>query len=233
MRSVPRVATVAMLIALAATALVAPASATTSHPAKIVAVGDKLHGKTYAQWSAAWWQWVIGQSATASAFQSGNVTCGGQGQPNKHVVFLTGPFNASGEVTRTCTDPLAKDTYVLIPVLNVECSSVEADPFLGATPGDRKTCATKFSISDLSATIDGQAVTGLDRFIVSSPDFGFTAVDNNAAGIPVWQGRSTSNGAWLLVRLHSPGVHRLTFSGTFPDFPFTASASYTLTVARS
>ncbi len=66
--------------------------------------------------------------ASNPILQEGNVDCG-VGQQG-HVWFLTGTFNESGVVSRTCRIPAG--TALFFPVLNVECSTLEAPPFFGA-----------------------------------------------------------------------------------------------------
>jgi hypothetical protein len=122
-------------------------------------------------------------------------------------------------------------TALFIPVLNVECSDQEPDPFFGATPEERKACVEQplFRIADLSVTVDGQSLRKLDSYVVTSPDFPF----NTVAGSPTLvtsSGRSTSKGAFLMLSPLSAGKHDITFMGSFPEAGFTASATYHIVV---
>jgi hypothetical protein len=189
-------------------------------------VGSLPFGASYAEWSARWWQWAFSTPNTAGGpFDAGAINCGVH-QP-AHVWFLSGPFNTTGAVDRSCTMPAG--TALFIPVLNVECSDQEPAPFFGATPEKRKACVELFRIADLSVTVDGQSLRKLDSYVVTSPDFPFNAVPDNPTGVTS-SGRSTSRGAFLMLSPLSAGEHDITFMGSFPDFPFTASATYHIVV---
>ena len=190
------------------------------------------HGASYAEWSARWWQWAFSTPATTTGpFGEGAVDCG-VNQPHSNVWFLAGPFNASGAVDRTCN--VSAGTMLLIPVINVECSNLEDPPFFGATPAERAECveADDFVFDDLEVTVDGEIVADLERYAVISPDFAFTGVPGNPAGVE-GAGFSTSRGVYVMLTPLPPGSHTVTFSGTFPAFDFTLSATYTILVTAS
>ena len=187
------------------------------------------HGASYAEWSARWWQWAFSTPTTPTGpFGEDAVDCG-VNQPNRKVWFLAGPFNASGDVERTCTIPVG--TMLLIPVINVECSNLESPPFFGATPVERVACveADLFTFADLEVTVDGEPVADLEQYEVTSPDFAFTGVPGNPTGIE-GAGFSTSRGVYVMLTPFPPGSYTITFSGSFPALDFTASATYTIVV---
>jgi len=200
---------------------------------RVVPVGDTVFGKSYADWSIAWWRWIFVTSADASPFaDSGPVDCA-FGQPDPRVLFLTGPFSVTGTVERTCEEAISSSTYIFLPILNVECSDVEAPPFFGATPDDRLDCVNAFEFTDLQASFNRRAFTDLDGFVVTSADFTFTATDGNRGGVPEGPGNSTSRGAWLMLRPFPPGEYVIRFTGTIPlggGASFTAKATYHITV---
>jgi hypothetical protein len=208
---------------------VVPAGAATS--SGVVDVRTKVLGKSYADWSAAWWRWVFGTDATASdVFANGTVDCG-YNQPTRDVLFLAGPFNSSGTINRTCDSPITTSTFVFLPVLNIECSNLEVGTdFYGATPSARRDCAQSFAFEDMQAAIDGRPVSDLAHYAVTSPDFSFTGVPGNAGGV-VGSGSSTSYGVWLMLQPLSRGPHKITFGGYFPDFGYTLDVTYHITVA--
>ena len=141
------------------------------------------------------------------------------------VVFLAG--TTGGAATRSCTIPA--DTSILVPLINVECSTAEGN---GDTPAELRACARDFAeqFSDLSLTIDGVAIGGLQRFRVRSPVFRFTAAEGNVFGVPAGTTRSVADGYWVLIRPLSPGSHTISFGGAFPPGRFTTFVTYTLTV---
>jgi hypothetical protein len=121
-----RVITLSTIAALILTATLALA---TPH-AKAFPVNATEFGRTYAEWSAQWWQWLL--SIPASTNPTNDTTgkdCDiAQSQP---LFFLAG-IGSGGVVTRSCTVPCGKPLF--FPLLNVECSSVEVPPFSGRLP---------------------------------------------------------------------------------------------------
>ena len=57
------------------------------------------------------------------------------------VVFLNG--NGPSPASRSCT--LAAGTTILVPLINVECSSLDDPPFLATTTAARRQCAKGFA----------------------------------------------------------------------------------------
>ena len=233
MRPVRHLALVVVCAVAMATLVTLPASADALNPG-VVGVKRQVLGKTYAEWSAAWWRWVLRTPfETGGPFDSGTVDCVDK-QPSRKVLFLTAPFNTSGSVQRTCKQPLVPGTDIFFPLLTVECSDVEEAPFHGDTPAERRACVHQslFNMADLHAKVDGQAITHLRHYDITSGDFGFTAVPGNPgiAVAVVTRGNSTSRGIWLMLKPLPRGEHTIRFGGSFPNFPFTISAVYHLTV---
>ena len=226
----------ATMLTLAVGVLVAlPASADrqlVAGPDRVVPVGQSVFGKSYADWSVEWWRWIFSSPADASPFGEGHVDCT-TGQPDPRVLFLTGPFSVTGTVERTCNETISSSTYIFLPVVNLECSDAEPEPFFGATPAERLDCVNDVSITNLQASFNRRAFLNLDGFEVTSPDFSFTAIPDNRAGIEPGPGFSTSRGVWLMLRPFPPGDYVIRFSGTLPDFDFTARATYHIHVENS
>jgi hypothetical protein len=143
----------------------------------------------------------------------------------REVVFLAG--TTGGTATRSCTIPVG--TSILVPLINVECSTAEGN---GDTPAELRACARGIAdqFTDLSLTIDGVAIADLQRFRVHSPVFQFTAAEGNVFGVPAGTTRSVADGYWVLIRPLSPGTHTISFGGAFPPGGFTTFVTYTLTV---
>jgi hypothetical protein len=141
------------------------------------------------------------------------------------VVFLAG--TAGGTATRSCT--ISSRQSILVPLINVECSTAEGN---GNTPAELNKCAREFAdqFSGLSLVIDGVAVSDLTKFRVGSPPFTFTAAEGNVFGIPAGTTRAVADGYWALIRPLPVGTHTISFGGAFPPGGFTTSVTYTLTV---
>ena len=189
----------------------------------------------YQSLSARWWQWAFSTPDTPGGpFRANRIDCA-VNQPLHHVLFLAGPFNVIETVERTCAHAVQRGTWILVPVINTECSNRETDPrFFGATPEQRKACVQKelFNPADLSASVDGHSFpVSQSRFSVVSRDFPFRSVSGNPAIAGVVSGHSTSRGVWLLLNPLPIGVHTITFAGSYPNAGFSLSVTYRLTVA--
>jgi hypothetical protein len=194
-----------------------------------------VFGKTYAEWSAAWWQWNFSIPVPSNpTFDITGQHC--RVQQSRPVFFLAG-IATGGSVTRECTVP--SETPLFFPIINVECSDVEDPPFFGSTNAERLACAQAFindvGIGTLEATIDGVEVGALSSFRVPSPPFDFRMpAQNNILGLPgVTRGRSASDGYWLMLEPLPPGPHVIHFQGALVSGPFVGfsqDVTYNLTV---
>ena len=200
---------------------------------KVLPPNSHPFGRTYGQWSAAWWKWAMELPLTNSAGATHpfiddprfEVTEGQSG----NVWFLAGPF---GTVSRTITIP--SGTALFIPILNAEASNLEG---LGATAAEQRANATATAdaavASSQSFSIDGVAVQNLTAYRAVSPQFAFTAptpwifCDIGGAG------KSVGDGYYIMVAPLSPGQHTVHFTGTF-DFgsagSFSLDVTYNITV---
>jgi hypothetical protein len=150
------------------------------------------------------------------------------------VVFL-GATTGVDPVSRSCTLPAG--TSILVPLINVECSSLEEPPFFGRTPAERRACAEGFArdFTALFLTINGVAVGDLSRLRVQSTPFRFSPVEGNMFGIPAGTGGSVSDGYWARIGPLAPGTYDVSFGGSAqpPGEPvpvFSTSVTYHLTV---
>ena len=195
---------------------------------RILPPDSRPHWLSYGEWSAKWWQYVFAiPASTNPLFDETGAACG-VGQSG-HVWFLAEVLNTSGEAERTCTIP--SGTMLFVPILTVECSTLEPPPFFGRNETELRTCAQSFRMSDLHATIDGVAIQNPEAYTVSSPLFTFTVPGDNILGVSSATGQSMANGAYLMIAPLSVGDHTIQFGGSFPDAQFTVNVTYHLTVA--
>jgi hypothetical protein len=193
-----------------------------------------VFGMTYGDLSAAWWQYIV--SIPASTNPLNDVTGCGPQQSSGPILFLAGSF--VGPVTRTCTVPSGK--VILIPIINVECSTLEEAPFHGSNEAELRSCAATFGdaigVNTLAATIDGMKVKDLGSFRAQSPVFGFTLLYGNVLGAKPGTGFSASDGYWLMLKPLSPGQHVIHFEGACvsgsPCDGFSQNVNYNLTVTE-
>jgi hypothetical protein len=192
--------------------------------------GSTPFGKTYGEWSAAWWQWALRIPAAENPLtQDGAVDC--SAEQSGRVWYLVGVISVSGTADRSCTIP--PGTFLFFPVINTECSTLEAPPFHGDNPAELRECVENIQVSDIHATIDGVPVNNLNAFNVESPAFTFDVPEDNVLGVPGPDtGLSVSSGVYLMLAPLSAGEHTLHFGGTYPDFNFTLDITYHITVAR-
>jgi hypothetical protein len=192
----------------------------------------KFRGKSYAEWSAAWFQWAINTPVDhhPALDESGVDAAVGQ---SGNVFFLTGVFNASGTVVRQIT--VKPGTALFFPVLNVDCSTIEDDPWHGDNEAELRECAAGHmdQTSEWFAEVDGQPVSNVSAFRVQSPVFDFNAPEDNILGVPGGgSGQAVSDGIYLMLRPLPAGQHTVRFGGTFDAFDFTLDITYHITVAR-
>ena len=115
---------------------------------KVLPSNSLAYGNSYAEWSAAYWQWLFalpvdGHPGTDTP--DFDVTDGQSGR----VWFLTGPF---GNIERNVTIPAG--TALFVSLVNVDASTLEEPPFYGATADEQLAIANAFAnfITDLSFT---------------------------------------------------------------------------------
>jgi hypothetical protein len=200
----------------------------------IVQPTEKYAGKTYGQWSVAWWKWApaISEPRSPVTDATGEDCAVGQRGP---VWFLAG--TTGGTATRSCTIPSGK--AILFPVINGECSTVE-DPT--ADEAALAACATGQMdfVTETSASVDGTAIdlgrprpNARFRFTSDPLVFTITFAPNNGFGIEAGTGKAVADGYWVLVKPLAVGRHTIDFHGkaVFPDgFVFEVSVHYDLTV---
>jgi len=223
-----RIALAQAIIGLLVGLLAPPASASPT----IVGPSEKYAGKSYGQWSAAWWQWaadISGPSSPVIDSTGANCAVNQRGQ----VWFLAG--NTGGTTSRGCTIPA--DKAILVPVINAECSTLEGN---GTSEQELRACAADLMdhVTATGAAIDGTAVDlgapSGGRFRFASPLFRLTFAPDNGFGVDAGTTPSVADGFWVLVRPLAAGHHTIDFQGTavFGDFAFQVTVHYDLTVTE-
>ena len=221
------------MAALAAFLIAAPGAAK-GQGGNVIPHQATYQNLTYRQWQARWQQWAISIPATPSHpfFPGGNVL---QHQTGS-VWFLAGVLESVPGTRENRSITIPSGIALFFPIVNVECSNLEPDPFHGDTPAARGACANSLidHTSGLFATIDGRAVQNLQGFRGQSPDFTFgplpdpnILLGNTGVGLT---GRSTDVGFYLLLTPQSVGTHTIRFGGTFDDFGLFINTTYSITV---
>jgi hypothetical protein len=205
----------------------------------------RVHGKTYGQWAAAWWQWIISIPADVNPnLDTTGANCH-QGQTGK-VFFLAGAFG--GTFVRSCT--VAPGTHLFFPILNQgyifePTKTVEQGEFCAPFLGNRtliEQCARDYAnnimnhATNLTVEIDGRQLTNLSRQRVQAPVFTVRTPSN-----PVFLDPSTTfdlaidDGYYIMLAPLPPGQHTIRFTGAIelaggPPPEFELDVTYNLTV---
>lgn len=211
----------------------------------ILPIHSTAYGKSYGEWSAAFWQWAYSlpidhhplfDTAPANTGQAGRV------------LFLGGSFAPSVQnpagvyetvVTRHITVPVG--TPLFFPILNAEASRIENN---GTTEPELRAAAV--AIMDMALTpprllsceIDGRPVRNLFGYRAQSPLFTFGPLpDNNifeSWGYPDTVGQTSpavSDGIHLLLAPLPVGRHTIHFHAEVPAFNFLLDITYHIKVA--
>jgi len=212
------------------------------------------YGKSYADWSAAWWQWALAirvheppnpSQFYHPLFETTGRQCGvAQSGP---VWFLGGVFTQTGAplagaVTRNCTVP--SQVALFFPIVNSECSALEGAAFgcPGASADDLRNDVKSVIdlVTNLRVDVDGTSLHSNDlqrTYRVGSPAFSFFIPEDNLLNAigegPFHAGNyspAVSDGFYVMVAPLSVGQHRIHFHGAIPKFHFTLDVTYNLNV---
>jgi hypothetical protein len=201
----------------------------------VFASSETVEGKTIGDWTTIWWQHVLDFDCASNPLndQTGANTGVNQSEP---VYFLFGM--PGGTVNRTATVPAGKP--ILFPMVNCYWQNPCSTP-LGDNPAQGQTmeefltdvCAYFMDTAEnLSCTLDGNELTDLEKYRVTSDLFYYTGnidlascFDNciNGASQP-----AVADGYWIILKPLSKGSHSLHFTGGFPGF--IVEVNYTLNV---
>lgn len=211
------------------------------------------YGRTYSEWSAAWWQWAMSiPVASHPIFDNGDCSVGQSGP----VWFLGGKACAVGQncppppYTRSCTVPAGKALY--FPIINIEQSEPEEPnwgcgntlpPLVSGTIAEMRACLESYitGSTNIEADLDGKRIPHIDRFHVQAVTYDDTWPDDNwltATGegpFPAGTFFPAVDDGWYVMLSPLPaGHHTLHFKGTFsPQFGgATQEMTYNLTVAK-
>jgi len=199
---------------------------------------DAAYGKTYDQWTVAWWQWAFSIPAAVNPVLDTTGAYASEGQSGP-VWFLAGTFGG-GTIKRNITIPAGK--AIFMPVYNwiFGASVYDCQPSNPGVPCHVPTlqasaAAATTSVQSMQVTIDGQSVNQLTQYRAASPGaFSVTLPDSNVVGLPAGTyAPQVADGYWLLLAPLEPGKHRISVEVT-PDpnrgTPF--KITYSITVAK-
>jgi hypothetical protein len=105
--------------------------------ARVFGPSAKPLGSSLAEWSGKWWQWALELPVEGHPFINADDFDCGVGIADG-VLYLGAVLGDT--VSRTCNVPV--DTNLVVGMLNVECSSLEPEPFHGDDEAAQRACAT-------------------------------------------------------------------------------------------
>jgi hypothetical protein len=191
----------------------------------VIPPGASYGGMTYAEWSAEWWQWLIGTPVAENPWSANHECAFGASAKNGRVLFLVSDLHASDTTTvRQCSIPVGK--ALLFPIYNVECSNVEPDPFfLDLAAAHPEACVEKFfdpsyhfrTVRNLRVEIDGRSLRNLEEYLFQSELFEFALPPEGANYLDVPADacenhdgcQAIAEGYWIILPPLSKGQHTI------------------------
>lgn len=193
-------------------------------------------GKSYSEWSAAWWQWLW----SAPADQNPGLDATGENvdwNQSGPVWFLAPAYY--GQWERTATIPNGK--MLFIDLAGFFASIVLGD---GADEAELRANTEMWMgiVSDVVLEVDGQRLQNVEDFRFQSPAglFGFTLPEGHmfewfGYDVPagIYENDAVSEGYYAMLPPLTPGEHTIFLSADFGD-PYNdlIQVTYHLTVAK-
>jgi hypothetical protein len=193
---------------------------------ELFALNSRPFGRTYAEWTAKWWQWVLSIAKTENPLvdDTGKNCANSQSGP---VWFLAGTLKGPAE--RSCTIPA--DKAILFPVINFEASVAEGD----GTTDEELAARAKFEmdqITNMQAMVNSTNVNELKQYRIQSPPFNVTLPADNVLELPAQTTKMTSEGYWIFLKPLEPGNYDLRSFGSCLAGRIKIGIAYHLTIER-
>jgi hypothetical protein len=180
---------------------------------------------------AAWGQWEL--SFPTAISPAADTTGGACGLGQQGQTFFLAPSAAgAGSVNRACT--IVEGTSVLVPVIAVDCSTAEADPFHGTDAASLASCAKTNgdAITSGHVTVDGTDVPAISTYRVQSPVFSVVLPESNILNATAGPASVVVDGAFITVDGLTAGSHTISYGGTY-QAGGALDITYTLTVVAA
>jgi len=193
---------------------------------ELYAPDSKPFGRTYAEWTARWWQWILSIAKTENPLVDENGKSCAINQ-NGPVWFLA--WTLKGPAERSCAIPA--DKAILFPVINFEASVAEGD----GRKDEELAARAKFEmdqITNIRAMISGTNVNELKQYRIQSPPFNVTLEEDNVLGLPAQTTKMMSEGYWLFLKPLEPGTYDLYSFGSCLAGRIKIGISYHLTIEK-
>ncbi|HKG24611.1 MAG TPA: hypothetical protein VKB09_03135 [Thermomicrobiales bacterium] len=162
----------------------------------------------------AWGQWAFSFPTAVSPLADTSGAACGLGQQGD-TFYLAPSAVGAGAITRACT--ILEGTSVVVPVIAVDCSTAEADPFHGDDADSLASCAktNADAITDGYASVDDTDVADIASHRVQSPVFGVILPEGNVLNATAGATSMVVDGAFITVEGLDAGSHTISFGGTY------------------
>lgn len=148
-----------------------PALAGDSKP-RVVPVDEEAYGRSYEEWSAAWWQWALSIPRPDNPSSTPPARTVGRRRPRR---CGSSPAPSAEGHGRTCAIPAG--TPLFFPIISYLCA---ADPWTTSTYAAQLSCARSSNAGSTGTLeIDGTTVDNLEQHRVDSTEFSLTFVSDN------------------------------------------------------
>lgn len=210
----------AALLACGFVSVAADRNASTGNPG-VLPPQSNPHGKTYGEWAAAWWQWVLSIPADRNPLTDSTGEFAGEGQDGP-VWFVAGTFADS--VERSFDVPAGKALF--IPVFNWIFGSgvFDCDPTVPGVPCvvcdlQDLAAANTETAQILDVSIDGVPLKDVAQYRASSPGpFSIVYPEDSVVGVPAGvYFPQVTDGYWLMLAPLSVGTHEIRLHVVAPD----------------
>jgi hypothetical protein len=189
----PAPRTVRLLLTLGIVLSAACRCAAAADDSRTYAINEKIEGKTYEQWSAAFVRWAYGIKRDRNPITDRTGEFAGEGQAGP-VWFLAGNFG--GITKRRVKVPAGKPIFS--PIIYKLTDADAAENLAGR-------------LKDAEITLDGKSLGDLSNNRIATPPFEFAGPDENEAVHPfvARKNRLAMDGWWMMLKPLATGEHTL------------------------
>jgi hypothetical protein len=180
-------------------------------------------GKTWSEWTAMWWQWILSIPKNQNPGNGHNVSLD---QKDRNVFFLAGSFG--GSVKRDVVVPAGKALF--FPIINFTTSYAEDTHLKSEIDMIAEAKKDVDDIIEKQVTIDGMSLRDLEKYRIASQPFDINYPPDNVFQAQSGQTRGVSDGYWLFLYPLPPGKHKIHTLGACSSGRTRVDVIYNLTV---
>jgi hypothetical protein len=174
---------------------------------------SKPYGRSYGEWAAEFWKWGLALPLENHPFlpNAADPYYDFSYAQYGKVWFWSSP---DGPTNRVVTMPA--DKALFLTIRDVDTSTLEPDPFYGATEEDQRANSNWFAdhIEDVFCVINGVPVENITDYRFETPQFKFKAPTPWIFAETGGKGTAVGDGYFLMLELPQ-GQHTIHYGGTF------------------